>query len=94
VIRGVQVNGDMTEPGQITAYDCGGGRLELTLLPKQTQVVEVKLDGAVALRERIAGLPSWNGTVHVPASNKPRVCHFTIGGQGLLGSTRIEFVHG
>ncbi len=94
VIRGVQVNGDMTEPGQITVYDCGSGRLELTLLPKQTQVVEVKLDGAVALRERIAGLPSWNGTVHVPPSNKPRVCHFTIGGQGLLGSTRIEFVHG
>lgn len=94
VIRGVQVNGDMTEPGQITVYDCGGGHLDLTLLPKETQIVVVELDGAVRLRERIAGLPSWTGSVPVPPSKKPRVCRFTIGGQGLLGSTRIEFVHG
>jgi hypothetical protein len=32
--------------------------------------------------------------VPVPPSKEPRVCRFTIGGQGLLGSTRIEFVHG
>ena len=91
--RGIRPNGDMTEPGHIRAYDCAGGRLELTLLPKATNVVTVLLDGRVALRERIGGLDYWNGTVNVPPEPSPRVCRFTIRGESLLGSTRIEFVH-
>jgi hypothetical protein len=38
------------------------------------------------------GLDYWNGTVSVPPSPTPRVCHLVIDGQTLLGSTRIEFV--
>ena len=90
--RGIQVNGDMTEPGRLTVYDCAGGRLELTLIPKSTRVVTVHLDGHVALRAAIGGLDYWNGTVSVPPSPTPRVCHLVIDGQTLLGSTRIEFV--
>ena len=91
--RGVRPNGDMTEPGRVRAYDCAGGRLEVTLLPKATSVVKLKLDGKVEVRARIAGLSYWNGTVFVPSSPTPRVCHFEIDGQTLLGSTRIAFVH-
>ncbi len=93
VERGVQPNGDMTEPGFVRAYDCAGGRLEVTLLPKETSVVTLRLDGHVTTRSRIAGLPYWNGTISVPPSPSPRVCHFEIDGQTLLGSTHIEFVH-
>jgi hypothetical protein len=91
--RGILANGDMTEPGFVRAYDCGGGHLELTLLPKETQVVTLKLDGTVVQRARIGGLPYWNGTVDVPPSAAPRTCLFEIDGESLLGSTRIEFVH-
>ena len=35
--QGIQANGDMTEPGFVRAYDCAGGRLQLTLLPKTTR---------------------------------------------------------
>ena len=92
--RGIQVNGDMTEPGRLTVYDCAGGRLELTLLPMATRIVTVRLDGHVALRVAIGGLDYWNGTVSVPPSPTPRACHFVIDGQTLLGSTRVEFVKG
>jgi Dolichyl-phosphate-mannose-protein mannosyltransferase len=91
--RGIRPNGDMVEPGFVRAYDCAGGRLEMTLLPKNTAVVTLKLDGRVTTREKIAGLQYWNGTISVPPSPTPRVCHFEIDGQTLLGSTRIEFVH-
>ena len=92
ITRGILPNGDMTEPGRLTVYDCAGGRLELTLLPKSTHIVTVLLDGRVALRAVIGGLEYWNGTVPVPRAPTPRVCHFTIEGQTLLGSTRVAFV--
>lgn len=93
VASGVQPNGDMTEPARLRAYDCAGGRLELTLLPKSTRVVTIKLDGKVVQRAMIEGLPYWNGTVFVPPAPTPRACLFEIDGQNLLGSTHIEFVH-
>jgi Dolichyl-phosphate-mannose-protein mannosyltransferase len=92
VTHGILPNGDMTEPGRLTVYDCAGGQLQLTLLPKSTRVVTVLLDGRVASRATIGGLEYWNGTVSVPRSPTPRVCHFTIQGQTLLGSTRVAFV--
>jgi hypothetical protein len=91
ITRGILPNGDMTEPGRLTAYDCAGGQLELTLLPKSTHVVTVLLDGRVAVRAVIGGMEYWNGTVPVPRAPTPRVCHFTIEGQTLLGSTRVAF---
>ncbi len=93
VVRGIQQNGDMTEPGIVRAYDCAGGRLDLTLIPKSTSVVVIRLDGRVVQRARIAGLAYWNGTVFVPRGPSPRACTFEINGQSLLGSTQIKFVH-
>jgi hypothetical protein len=92
VTRGILPNGDMVEPGHVLAYDCAGGRLELTLLPKSTDELTILLDGNVVLRQRIGGLGSWRGAVEVPPATKPRVCDFTIEGGSLLGSTRIAFV--
>ena len=89
---GIQSNGDMTEPGVVQAFNCAGGRLELTLIPKSTSEVRIELDGKTVQRAPIGGLPFWNGTVFVPPAPRARACTFTIIGQTLLGSTRIEFV--
>jgi hypothetical protein len=86
ITTGVQPNGDIVAPANITAYGCAGGRLELTLLPKATNVVRVFLDGKPVLRRRIAGLPSWHGSIPVPRSHRG-LCRFTIRGGALLGST-------
>jgi hypothetical protein len=90
VTTGFLPNGDLVGPGTVTVYSCAGGNLELTLLPKDTDVVTVTLDGAHVLRQGIAGLRSWHGAIPVPASHT-RTCHFTIEGGPLLGSTVVAF---
>jgi hypothetical protein len=83
-------NGDLVGPGRITVYACAGGTLELTLLPKATEVVRVTLDGSSVLRERVAGLPSWHTSIPVPASHTG-ACRFTIEGGPLLGTSVVAF---
>ncbi|HEY8644773.1 MAG TPA: hypothetical protein VIL77_02725 [Gaiellaceae bacterium] len=90
--QGVQANGDMTQPAVVTVYDCTGGHLELTLLPKATDVLHILLDGRLVLQARIGGLASWHGSLPVPRSTQPRICTFTIEPNLLLGSTIIDFV--
>ena len=87
---GVNPNGDMNGPATILVYDCAGGRLDLTLLPKETDVLTVLLDGRPVLRQRIGGLPSWNGAIGVPPAHHG-ACRFTILGGALLGSTVRRF---
>jgi hypothetical protein len=89
---GVNAIGDMTGPTEIDVFDCGGGKLELALLPKETSRLVVQLDGTTVVDRTIANLPYWSGTIDVPRSARPRVCRFTIVPQGLLGSTAIRFV--
>ena len=91
ITYGVKPNGDIIGSANLTAFDCRDGALDLTLIPKATNVVEVDLDGKRALRADIAGLKYWNGTVPVPAGHRGNVCHFTIRGHLLLGSTQLAF---
>jgi hypothetical protein len=90
---GILPNGDMTGPGTIAVYDCAGGTLDLTLLPKATDVVTVSLGNRRVLRQRIAGLKFWQGSIPVPASHRG-TCVFTIRGGLLLGSTVRTFERG
>jgi len=90
--EGVQPNGDMTQPAAVTVYDCRGGHLELTLLPKATDVLRILLNGRLVLQARIGGVASWHGSLPVPRSVRPRVCTFTLEPHPLLGSTHIDFV--
>lgn len=92
ITTGFEPNGDIVAPdhGTIVAYGCAGGRLELTLLPKATSELTVRLDGKVVLRRNIGGLDSWHGYVPVPRTHRG-VCRFTIHGGALLGSTVRTF---
>jgi hypothetical protein len=91
VTNHVLPNGDMTHPATVSIYDCRGGSLELTLLPKATHRLRIRLDGRVVVDRRISG-ESWSGAIPVPVSRRPRRCVFTIFPDPLLGSTRIAFV--
>jgi hypothetical protein len=92
VESGVKPNGDIYGSATVGVYDCHGGRLELTLLPKATKLLLVELNGRVVLQRSIGGLSVWHGSVTAPPSERGRKCTFTIAGQQLLGSTRIAFV--
>jgi hypothetical protein len=91
ITQNVKPNGDMFGPGTVTAFNCQGGSLNLTLLPKETDTLEIYLNGRLALRRRIGGEPSWHGIVPVPPSPRTEACHFQIIGGPLLGSTVIDF---
>jgi hypothetical protein len=88
---GINPNGDILPIATYTVYDCRGGTLELTLLPKLTKVVRILLNGKLVQQQNIAGLPSWHTEIPVPPSAKPSICAFTIEGQTLLGSTVVNF---
>jgi hypothetical protein len=92
ITAGVNVNGDIETRASVTALDCRGGTLQLTLLPKATPTVSIYLDGKLAVRAHIDGLPYWNGSVGVPLTHRSNRCVFTIRGGLLLGSTHIGFV--
>jgi hypothetical protein len=91
IANDVLPNGDMVGPASIDVYDCNG-RLELTLLPKETKTLRVRWNGLPALRADVAGRKVWHGSVPVPPSASPTQCRLTIIPQHLLGSTRIQFV--
>jgi hypothetical protein len=87
---GVRENGDMHEPGNMLVYDCQGGRLELTLLPKLSSTVRLRVNDRDVHRLNVVGKGYVNATVFPPAGAD--VCRFEVIGDSLLGSTRFEFV--
>jgi hypothetical protein len=87
---GVRPEGDMHEPGVVRVWDCQGGRLELTLLPKLSTKAELRVNGRVERVLAFSGEEFVNTTLFPPPG--ARFCRFEIEGDGLLGSTRIEFV--
>jgi hypothetical protein len=90
VRTGVRQDGDMHEPGVLTAWNCGDGRLELTLLWKAATQVELRVNGELVRTLRSAGEEFVNTTVVPPAGAE--VCRFEVVPDSLLGSTRFEFV--
>ncbi len=92
VLHNVLPNGDMVGPATIDMYDCVGGRLELTLLPKATKTLTVLYDGLPIFHADLGGRSVWHGSVPVRPSPVPRLCRMTLVGGPLLGSTRIAYV--
>jgi hypothetical protein len=92
LLAGPIPNGDITGKAVVNAFNCAGGTLDLTLLPKETNRLEIDLDGRVVVLDHIGGRSAWHGEIHVPATHGPAPCTFTIRPDGLLGSTVIAFV--
>jgi hypothetical protein len=87
---GIREDGDMHEPAVLTVWNCGGGRLELTLLPKLSTRVELRLNGEEYRTIQFAGEEFVNTTVF--AQPGADTCRFEVVPDSLLGSTRFEFV--
>lgn len=87
-----QPNGDIYGESSVTAFDCAGGQLQLTLLPKNTDRLLIYLDGKTVVDTHLAGKPVWHGTIHVPADHPAGACNFLIQSDELLGSTVVQFV--
>jgi hypothetical protein len=96
-VAGLKPNGDVYghESARVWVFRCGRGRLELTLLGKQGLPTRILVDGKVAAEESIPPGGVWRPSVPTPASaDGSRPCVYTIASDGLIGSTRVEFVRG
>jgi len=90
---GVQPNGDIVGPATVRVFACGPGQLELTLLGKQGAPLRISRDGDLVLRRTVA--PGAVAHLVVPAppdAHGDRSCIYELASDGLLGSTRIDFV--
>lgn len=96
-VLGLRPNGDLHggDMAEIHVYACGRGRLELTLLGKQGLPTRIRVDGVVAAERGVRAGDIWRPAVPAPASaNGSGVCVYQIQTDGLIGSTRVEFVRG
>jgi hypothetical protein len=94
-VVGLKPNGDVYghEPAKVRVFGCSPGSLELTLLGKQGLETRIVVDGRVAAAQRIAPDAVWRPSVPAPASASGKgICVFRIESDGLIGSTRVEFV--
>ncbi len=88
---GLQPNGDIYGPttGTLVAYDCGTGAFRITLIVKQEESVEIRLDGKVVRRLQFSS-PT---TVHLdfPLDHRVGACRLDVTPTGLLGTTVFMF---
>jgi hypothetical protein len=94
-VTGIRPNGDLHggESARVRVFGCGPGRLELTLLGKQGLPTRVLLDGHVVAERTIPPDSVWRPRVPGPAdADGTGTCVFTLQTDGLIGSTRVEWV--
>lgn len=96
-VVGLKPNGDLYggEVAAIRVFACGAGRLELTVLGKQGLPTRVIIGGAVAAARAVPPGAVWRPSIRAPASaDGSKVCVYWLETDGLIGTTRVEFVRG
>jgi len=94
-IVGLRPNGDLYggESARIEVFACGPGELQLTLLGKQGLPTWIGSQRKILAERAIPPNGVWRVAVPAPASaDGSGRCVFELGSDGLVGSTRIEFV--
>ena len=94
-VRGLQPNGDLYggSSARIEVFGCGAGELQLTLLGKQGVSTRILLDGETLAERAIPPETVWRPTIPAPPSaDGSDRCVYELESDGLIGSTRIEFV--
>ena len=94
-IVGMRPNGDLhgEEAARIEVFGCGPGELQLTLLGKQGLPTRVRSRGTILAERAIPPGAIWRVAVPAPESaDGTGRCIYVLETDGLVGSTRIEFV--
>jgi hypothetical protein len=90
-ISGVHVNGDIYGPdvGRLEAFDCHKGVFRYTLLIKEDEAIDIRLDGKLLRHLDLKGGQVW--TSSVPVDRKGATCTLEIAPTRLVGTTVLEF---
>jgi hypothetical protein len=96
-VLGLRPNGDVWGRSHATVrvFACGPGSLELTVLGKQGLPTRVSVDGRVEAERAVTPGKVWRASVPAPPSaDGTSICDFRLESDGLIGTTRVEFVRG
>jgi len=94
-VVGLKPNGDLYGRAHawIRVFACAPGHLELTVLGKEGLPTRVLTEGTVRAQRAVAPGKVWRPTIAAPASaDGSSVCDFRLESDGLVGTTRVEFV--
>jgi Dolichyl-phosphate-mannose-protein mannosyltransferase len=89
---GLQSNGDIyaTVTARLLVYGCHRGSFQVTLLVKQPETVEIRVNGRLEHRLSFSTpIPSWHGVF--AANGRGGECTLEVTPTGLLGTTVFEF---
>lgn len=90
--RGFLWNGDFAGSARLDVYDCAPGRLELTLLGKDADRVDVLFEGRLLKQVPLERNGAWTGSVPTPRGAVGGRCTYELQAPALTGSTRVEFI--
>jgi hypothetical protein len=93
-VVGLEPNGDLyRSDAVIRVFACGPGHLELTILGKEGKPTRVLVDGRVAAERAVTPGKVWRPSVPAPpGADGSSMCVFRVETDGLIGTTRVEFV--
>ena len=80
--------------GTVVVYRCGPGALELDLLGKDGEPVAVRFNGFPHETIELPPQGKWSGAVRPLIADPSQPCQFELESEGLVGSTRVEWVPG
>ena len=94
-VSGIRPNGDLHggDAALIEVFACGPGELQLTLLGKQGLPTRILVNGDTFAERAIAPGEVWRPALpSPPRADGTGRCVYVLETDGLVGSTRIEFV--
>ena len=88
---GLQPNGDIYGPatGELIAYGCREGTFQITMIVKQPETVDVKVNRALVQHLTYDGPTTAH--LDLPAKGHNGMCQLTVTPSGLLGTTVFQF---
>lgn len=89
---GLQVNGDIYGPGagKLVAYDCRRGAFHYTILVKEDQVIDIRVDQKLVRHLELKAGDTWTSTVPI-ARSRTGTCTFEIAPTKLVGTTQLSY---
>ena len=90
---GCEPNGDIAGEARLVAYECKSGTFSVTLLIKQPEKVDIRLDGKLVRHLEFPAPTTWHGDLPVP-ERPGGTCTLAVEPTGLAGTTVFEFDRG
>lgn len=93
---GLELNGDISGQAVLVAYGCKTGTFRVTLLVKQPEKIDIRLNDRLVRHLEFPSPPegqSWHGDFPVSQPNGG-TCSFSVTSTGLTGTTQFAFDRG